>query len=184
METTFVIPILLLLAFGIVELGNAWDSKLKVETAARAGARVGSGLGADRLADYNLLESVKAGLSEVGLSNVEYVVVFNANAADGAVPAGCVGSPPTSQTGSCNVYTAEQLENLTEAQFTGTTDCDTSAPDHWWCPTSREDVQSAGADYVGVWIKARSPNLTQLFGSGFDVRSSAVMRIEPTGATP
>ena len=40
--------LLIVIAFGIVEFGNAWNRKLEVETAARSGARVGSSLGSDR----------------------------------------------------------------------------------------------------------------------------------------
>jgi hypothetical protein len=180
-EFVLVLPVLTIIVFGIIEFGAAWSNKLKVETAARAGARVASGLGPDRLADYSLLQSVKSVLTEFGLSNVDYVVVYNASDPDGAIPAGCSGSSPTSQTAQCNVYTGSQLETLTQDDFTGTTSCGSDAPDRWWCPTARQNVQHLGNDYVGVWIKAKSKTLTNLFGSPLGLQSSAVLRIEPKG---
>jgi len=179
-ELAVVLPLLLLIAFGVVEYGSAWNRKLQMETAARAGARVGSSLGNTRLADYGLLQGVKSAINDIGLSNVDYVVVFKSTATDGARPAGtCASSTPTSVSGSCNVYTGAQLQSLTQADFTGTVSCGTTAPDRYWCPLNRQNVQSIGADYIGVWIKARYVTITGLFKSPFFLTSAAIMRLEP-----
>lgn len=180
-ELAVVVPLLAVLLFGGIEFGHAWDSKLKVETAARAGARVGSSLGSERLADYNLLQSVRSALNDIGLENVDYVTVYKSSAVNGDVPASCSGDAPISVTGVCNVYTGEQLENLAEVDFGGTTSCAVNAPDAAWCPTSRQDIQHLGADYLGVWIKADAQTITNLFGSPLDIGTSAVSRIEPRG---
>jgi len=179
-ELAVVLPLLLLIAFGVVEYGSAWNRKLQMETAARAGARVGSSLGNTRLADYGLLQGVKSAINDIGLSNVDYVEVFKSTATDGSRPAGsCASSTPTSVTGSCNVYTGAQLQSLTQADFSGTVSCDNTAPDHYWCPLNRQNVQSIGADYIGVWIKARYVTITGLFKSPFFLTSAAIMRLEP-----
>ena len=178
-EFVVLLPLFIILVFGTIEFGAAWSTKLKVETAARAGARVGSGLGTTRLADWTLLQNVKSVLEKIGLSNVDYVVVYKATASDGSIPSGCSGSSPTSQTGSCNVYTGAQLSSLTQASFTGTTSCGTTAPDRFWCPTTRQKVMSQSPDYLGVWIKANSPTVTKIFASPLPLQSRAVMRLEP-----
>jgi len=178
-EMLLCVLMLVIILFGIVEFGTSWKNKLEVETAVRAGARVGSGLGKDRLADYSLLQSVKSALNKIGMSNVQYVVVYKSTSANGAVPAECTGSPPTSTTGKCNVYSGSMLSSLTQASFTGTTSCTGSSPDRFWCPVGRQNVQSAGADYLGVWVKADSTTLTSFFGSPLKLESRAVMRLEP-----
>jgi len=178
-ELLIVMGVLVVLVFGIIEFGNGWKNKLEVETAARAGARVGSSLGNDRLADYGLLQGTKSALANLGLSNVDYVVVYKSTTTNGQVPAACSGSTPTSQTNVCNVYTGSQLNTLTQASFTGTTSCTGSSPDRFWCPVTRKNVQSQGADYLGVWIKADSATLTAFFGSPLEIQSRAVMRLEP-----
>jgi Flp pilus assembly protein TadG len=180
-EFAILASLLAVLLAGIVEFGFTWHSKLEVETAARSGARVGSSMGTDRYADYALLQSVKAALTDIGSDNVEYVVVFNASAADGAIPSGCSGGAPSSQNGKCNVYSGAQLATLTQASFGGTSSCSTSSPDRFWCPTSRVGVQKT-ADYVGVWVKAKRDATTKMFGSKFTMTSKAIMRIEPSGA--
>jgi Flp pilus assembly protein TadG len=178
-EFVVVMPLLVLIAFGTIEFGAAWSNKLKVETAARAGARVGSNLGNARLADWGLLQSVRSAIQDIGMENVDYVVVYKASATNGAVPASCKTSPPTPQTGLCNVYTGQQLGSLTQSDFTGTVSCATTAPDRFWCPLSRQDVQHLNPDYIGVWIIAASPTVTDMFGSPLRLQASAVMRLEP-----
>ena len=176
-EFAVIAPVVMLLVFGIVEFGLAFSIKLNVETAARAGARVGSGLRDDRMADYNLLQSVKSALND-NLSSVQYVVVYKSTNATGAIPTGCSGATPTSQNGSCNVYTGAQLSSLTAGSFNGP-GCTAGQPDFAWCPTSRQAVQSVGNDYLGVLVMVKTSAVTQVFGSFFPVQANAVMQLEP-----
>jgi Flp pilus assembly protein TadG len=187
-EFAIILPVIAVLLCGLVEFGFAWQDKMTVESAVRAGARTGSSLGTQRLTDYSIIEGVKSALNDIGITNVQYVVVYKSSTVDGAVPAACSGSAPTSQSGICNVYTGAQLQTLTQASFTSTgtapnETCASSAPDRFWCPTSREDIQSAGTDFVGVWVKASHPTVTKFFGSSITMTASAVMRIEPNEGT-
>jgi Flp pilus assembly protein TadG len=182
-EFAIIVPVIAMLLCGLVEFGFAWQDKMTAESAVRAGARTGSSLGSERLADYSIIQGVKSALNDIGLGNVQYVVVYKSSTADGAVPAACSGSTPTSQSGLCNVYTGAQLSSLTQASFTGTTSCGGTAPDRYWCPTDREDVQSAGTDFIGVWVKASHPTVTKFFGNSITMTASAVMRIEPNEGT-
>ena len=50
-EFACVLPLIAVLAFGIIEFGMAWQDKLRVQTAVRAGARVGSTAGKLSTAD-------------------------------------------------------------------------------------------------------------------------------------
>ena len=181
-ELSVTAMLLIIIAFGIVEFGSAMNRKLEVETASRSGARVGSSLGSQRMADYGLLDATKSVLNDIGLSNVDYVVVYKSSTANGSRPAGCDGNTPTSQTNLCNVYTGSQIASLNQADFTSTgspATCGSTAPDRYWCPLNRQNVQSLGADYLGVWIKAKYTTITGIFHSPFSLTSSAVMRLEP-----
>jgi Flp pilus assembly protein TadG len=172
--------LLIAIAFGIIEFGNAWNRKLEVETAARSGARVGSSLGADRTADYGLLQATASVLNDIGLSNVNYVVVYKSTTADGKRQGGCANNPPVATTGLCNVYTGAQLQSLSSTSFTATCTGNTgSALDHFWCPTGRQSVQSLGADYLGVYVQANYQTATGIFKSPFYLSSAVVMRLEP-----
>jgi Flp pilus assembly protein TadG len=179
-ELAICATLLIVIAFGIVEFGNAWNRKLQVETAVRAGARVGSGLGHDRSADKGLLQATVSALNDFGVDNVNYVVVYKSTTADGKPQGNCASTPPASVAGSCNVYTGTQLANLASLDFTSACTGNTGlAVDKSWCPTGRQNVQSAGADYVGVRIDANYVTATGIFKSPFHINSRAVMRIEP-----
>ena len=179
-ELAICCTLLIVIAFGIVEFGNAWNRKLEVETAARAGARVGSGLGNDRTADKGLLQATASVLGDFGLQNVNYVVIYKSTTADGKRQGTCGNSPPVSSPGLCNVYTGAQLQNLNSLDFSSScTGNSGSAVDKNWCPTGRQNVQSAGADYLGVYVQANYVTVTGLFKSPFYLASRAVMRLEP-----
>ena len=179
-ELAICCTLLIVIAFGIVEFGNAWNRKLEVETAARAGARVGSGLGNDRTADKGLLQATASVLGDFGLTNVNYVVIYKSTTADGKRQGTCANSPPVASAGLCNVYTGAQLQNLNSLDFSSScTGNSGSAVDKSWCPTGRQNVQSAGADYLGVYVEAKYVTVTGLFKSPFSLASRAVMRLEP-----
>ena len=167
------LPVMLALVFGIIEFGLAWRDKITVETGARAGARTASNLGSNAQADYNALQTTISALSSIPNANIDLVVVFNANSS-GTVPATCAGG--TSVSGSCNVY-APSTFSLGSSSF----GCGSGAPDRYWCPTSRVVSQSAGTDYVGVYVKTHHTFITLMFGaSGPTIQSTAVLRLEPT----
>jgi hypothetical protein len=174
-EAAFVFPFLILIAMGILEFGAAWRDRLTVQTAVRTATRTGSSLGNDSQSDYNILQSLKSALGGLPQANIQQIVIYKANAADGAVPASCLTSG--SQSGVCNVYTSTDLD-ASPSSF----GCGASAKDSWWCPTSRIVNQSSasGPDYLAVFVRFERPYLTKLFGTGaITMRDSATFRLEP-----
>jgi Flp pilus assembly protein TadG len=179
-EMAICATLLIAITFGIIEFGNAWNRKLEVETAARSGARVGSSLASDRTADYGLLTATSSVLNDIGLTNVNYVVVYKSTTADGKRQSTCASNPPVATSGLCNVYTGAQLASLNASSFTATCTGNTgTALDHFWCPTGRQAVQSQGADYLGVYVQANYVTVTGVFHSPFYLSASAIMRLEP-----
>ena len=136
-EFAFVLPLLALFAFGAIELGLAWSGRLTVQTAVRAGVRVGSAPGTVATADQVLLLSTGAALNDLGLANVNYVVVFKSTTTDGAVPTACLTGTPHSVSGSCNAYTGAQLPQVVAGTSPGSWfGCGVGSLDLSWCPTS------------------------------------------------
>jgi hypothetical protein len=81
------------------------------------------------------------------------------------------------------VYTSTQLATMTSSNFSGTTGttCSGASWDVTWCPLSRSAQQSAGADYMGVYIVVNHPYVTRMFpGGGITIDDNAVMRLEPS----
>jgi hypothetical protein len=176
------VPVIALLAFGVIEFGIAWQDRLTVESAVRAGVRVGSTEGSASTADTGILMAVGAALNDVGLSNVNHVVVYKSGSTDGAVPAACLTPAPHSVSGSCNAYSGAQLQQVAggtaPASWFG---CGAGSLDASWCPASRQSIQALGSDYLGVWVSANHAMLTGFFGSAQTLTDRAVMRLEPQG---
>lgn len=173
-EAALIMPVLVLLAMGTIEFGMAWRDRLSVQNATRAGARAGASLSTDAQTDYNILQSVKAGLG-VKYTSATRIIVYKANTTDGAVPSACLTG--TSQSGVCNVYTTADL-SAASSSF----GCGAGAKDTSWCPTGRSaDLLSTnGPDYVGVYVKFDHGLITGSFGSGnLTISDNAVMRLEP-----
>jgi Flp pilus assembly protein TadG len=180
-EFVFIAPILALIVGGVLEFGLAWRDSMTVSNSIRAGARVGSNAGRERLADFTILKSVEAAMvGGIPTSRVERLIVYKASTANSAPPATCLAVTGSGGvTGTCNVYRASDLARPA-TDFTGTTSCGSTAPDRFWCPTSRQNSQALGADYLGVYIEVRYTWVTKLFpGNGLTIRDRAIMRLEP-----
>lgn len=179
-EFVLIAPVLVLIVAAIFEFGLAFRDSMTLSNALRSGARVGSNAGRERQADYTILKSVEAAMTEFPTARVERIIVYKASTSNSAPPAACLAvSGSGGVNGSCNVYQASDLARpLTD--FGGTTSCDSTAPDRYWCPVSRQNQQALGADYLGVWMQIRYEYVTNVFpGSGITIRDRAIMRLEP-----
>ena len=183
-EVAIIMPLLVLLVSGIIEFGMAWRDSLTVSSGTRSAARVVSNLGGNRLSDYEALLTLDAALQGLSTSNVAGVMIYDGSAADGSVPAACLGSggTPTSVSGLCNYYTASMLSSISLANFDGAsaTTCSSTSWDHFFCPTSRETRQNMGLQEVGVWVRVKRDWVTKMFpGQGLTVEHQTVMNVEP-----
>jgi Flp pilus assembly protein TadG len=172
-EFALVLPLLISIVFGIVEFGLFFRDYLTVANTTRTGARVGSAAGSSYDADYQILQAIKSAATALptGANAIEDISIFKSSASDGTVPAACKTASQTSQ---CNHYTKTDLSRpITEFG------CLASSPDKYWCPTTRSDSQSAGTDYVGVYLKMTHTFATSLFGPSKTITDTVVMRIEP-----
>ncbi len=178
-EFAFIAPVLALIVAGVLEFGLAWRDSMTVSNALRSGARVGSNAGRERAADYTILKSIEAAMAEIPTARIEKIIVYKADTTNSSPTTACQALTSGGVTGVCNVYTASDLDRPL-SDFTGGTTCDTTAPDRFWCPTSRQSQQALGADYLGVWMQVRYTYVTKIFpGSGLTIRDRAIMRLEP-----
>jgi hypothetical protein len=78
-EMAIVLPLLLLLVLGLMEIGLAFKSYLSVSSAARDGSRMAAVMGRDALADCETLKAVATVLEASGeLDALEYIDIFDA----------------------------------------------------------------------------------------------------------
>lgn len=179
-EFVLIAPVLVLITAAIFEYGLAFRDSMTLSNALRSGARVGSNAGRERQADYTILKSMEAAMTEVPDSKILRIIVYKASTTDSAPPASCLAvSGSGGVAGVCNVYTSADLARPL-SDYSGTTSCGTGAPDRYWCPTTRQNQQALGADYLGVWMEIRYTYVTRVLpGSGITIRDRAVMRLEP-----
>jgi Flp pilus assembly protein TadG len=181
-ETILMLPFLVLLMVGILEFGMAWRDSISVSAALRQSARTSASQGASGSSDYYALQSLNAGLAGIPSSAIKRIVVYNATTNAAPDPT-CLGmTAPSGQTGSraCNVYDASALL-LSSASFSSsaTGSCPASAVDRWFCPVTRNVVQSSGADAVGIYIELRHDFASRIFGAGLTIKDKFVVRLEP-----
>lgn len=174
-ELTIVVPLLLLLVLGLVELGLRTHSSQTIVGATRAAARVGSSAGDDRLADYVALQALAGGLRDYDASEIERIIIFDAGAADGSLPAGC---ETAAVAGECNHYDASDFTLAATAFTSSGSNCSFGSPDLQWCPLTRDADQYPSADWIGVevWINHSS---TAPFLGDTVLKERTIMRLEP-----
>jgi Flp pilus assembly protein TadG len=181
-EAVFVFPVLIVVMMGSLEFGMAWRDSVTVSTALRASARTIATQGNDGTADYYALQSLKAGLSGIPTAAIGRIVVYNASSFTAPDPLCLSMAAPGGQTGSraCNVYTAASL-SLASTSFssTATGSCPSTAVDRYFCPLTRDVVQSTVTDYVGIYIQVRHDFVTKLFGANLTITDKLIVQLEP-----
>lgn len=187
-EMALVIPVLMLIVAGMIEVGAAWRDKSTVVQASRQGARVASNLAdngeADRLALLAILAVLPSGGTGSGLSNSmtpTAVAIYDATPLTGLSASDAASCRAGTFSGAgCNYYDASKLTvaALIPANFDGTN----ADWDGAWEPTSERDRTITTGDLLAIHVRARRPVLTNMFPGTTEQRitSLTVMKLEPT----
>ena len=173
-ELVFVIPILMAIVLGMLEVGVAWRDSVTVSTASRNGARAIAQLATDDQADR---EALRAAIAVFGADadRIEFIIVYESDGS-GEVPSPCFSG----STSYCNRYTPVHLAELAIDARWG---CGTGTNDDSYCPTGR-DRRAQSADHVGVYVQFDRPMVTGIFGGGsYTLDEATVMRLEPSVTT-
>jgi hypothetical protein len=164
-EFALVMPIFMSLLMGVIEFGFLYNSVLTVQFAAREGASAAAQAGGVDGADCSILNAVEKALSPpIDKSRVEYVEIFQSNAAGDVVP------------GIVNRYIRQ-----------GTLDCPGTATqpytlvgDEGYPQVDRHDALVEGLDVIGVRIGYQYVGMTPIaFGRTWDLSDGATLRMEP-----
>jgi hypothetical protein len=165
-EVGIILPLLILLAIGLSEIGFLVVDYLTVTNAAREGARTGAAAadfnqgGVD--ADDLILESVEEAACNLRFGDLEQVLIYKADA---------LGDPIL---GSVNQYSPSgSLDCDSPSNSLG---CDNGCP---WAASGRDRVPP-GLDVLGVEVTFSHTSVTGLFPfPTVDWIETAVMQIEP-----
>ncbi|MEX2293942.1 MAG: TadE/TadG family type IV pilus assembly protein [Acidimicrobiales bacterium] len=181
-EFALVLPFLLLLGLGTVEMGMGWVAHDRVETAAAQGARVAAVSGNRVETDRDVLVTLQAALTAEALANLDRVVVFKSTDAAGAVPSGCIKAAADSSqvgvTGACNTYTGATARAASAVAMTGFGG-GPSDLDRYWKPAQRNATLAGPPDYVGVWVRTTHNAVTGGFFGDITLQKVTIFRIQP-----
>ncbi|GAA0971428.1 hypothetical protein ENKNEFLB_01386 [Nocardioides aquaticus] len=186
-EAALVIPILMLLVFGIIEMSLLLRDSLAVTSSVRAGGRVASALAGAGPAGVNeggdctapctpanapmlaqmAANAVQTSGSALPEDSVQELWVFRAN------PQGFPGAAGNDEW-TCTVNCVRFRWVPARDQF--------RYLDGAWASATINACVNSSPDTVGIYLRARHDFITGLFGAGLDVSDSAVFTFEPLPA--
>ncbi|MDZ7674705.1 MAG: TadE/TadG family type IV pilus assembly protein [Acidimicrobiales bacterium] len=180
-EAALVVPLLVLLAFGAIEAGFAYRDGNTLARATQAAARVDARVADGRLADYEALRTLDSALAAIDASSITKVIIFDATATGGDVPASCKtltpsDAGPIGQPGSCNVYSATQVRTDDPSKFSG--GCGGMKWDANWCPTNRIRTGD-DPDRVGMFVELSYDKAVKVLPGSIALTQTAVFQLEP-----
>jgi Flp pilus assembly protein TadG len=169
-EAALILPILLMLVFGIIEFGMLFRANTTVSQAARAGARTAVAL--PRVPGYQTFASNAVGgalSTTMGSDEITYLTIYKANKTTGLPADGGTYKTCTE----CYRFTWDK-PTKTWTQLSGPA----------WVHTAQKACGSeALTDYLGVYVEAKyswiTGFFTPFFGSTSTVGERTVMRLEP-----
>ena len=172
LETAIVLPMLLMLAIGVAEVGFLVIDQMAVANAAREGARVGAAAGPyeDSTgtidADDLILRSVERALCHLENGRAERVLIYASDANGGQVSSTQV-----------NEYVLPVATSLNCTSSGSTAFVCVTCP---WDPVTRDNTPPDLVD-IGVEVEYKHDPILGIFPftSVLDLSDRAVMRIEP-----
>ncbi|HEY4606569.1 MAG TPA: TadE family protein [Acidimicrobiia bacterium] len=161
-EVGLILPILVLLAIGLSEIGFLVVDYMTVSNAAREGARTGAAAANFPTADDLILEAVEEAACNLRFGDLQTVTIFKA---DGT------GQPIV---GSINEYSPGGALDCDSPS--NSLSCDNGCP---WVAANR-DREPPGLDVLGVEVTFSHTSVTGIFPfPTVDWSEAAVMQIEP-----
>ena len=153
-EAAIAIPLLLILIFGAVEAGMAWEAKSSSTAGLRTGLLRAASLADRPETDLRILQSVVGEIGPDNVNNINHVIIFDASGVD---PEATVASCAAAAAGGgladvCNTYDTADLNEVVLGNWTtgpggnfddgsnlsgSTYTCDITKVDSNWCAPGR-----------------------------------------------
>ena len=164
-ETAILIPVVILITFGLIEFSSAYQSSSVASAAARAGARVSSAEALLPTYATDAAASAATALHTVPSSEPVEMWVYKATAN---------GYPESGNFTNCTTHCIKYV------WVPGTRLFDTASPTGGGWPYTTQNACNQNAwDSVGVYVKLKHKFITQLFGASITLADHAVFRLEP-----
>ena len=164
-EFALILPILVLLTFGIVEFSSAYHDSSQTADAARAGGRVGSAQATSTGYATSVVNAVNAALSTMPKDAPKELWIYKANSK---------GYPGTgTDFSTCGSNCIKYTWNPSARAFNA------ANPQGGGWPASSHQVCHEPFDEIGVYVKVDHRFVTKMFGAGITLTDHSVFRFEP-----
>jgi len=164
-ETAILIPVILLVTFGMIEFSSAYQSSSVVTSAVRSGARAASAEALLPTFATDAAAAAATALHTVSSQEPQVMWVYRANAS---------GLPESGGFTSCTTNC------ISYPWVPSTRTFNTATPGGGGWPYSTQNACSSSLwDSVGVYVKLTHTFLTGLFGKTVTLADHAVFRLEP-----
>ncbi len=165
-ETAILIPVVIIITFGLIEFSSAYQSSSVASASARTAARTAS---AEALLPTYATDAAAAAataLKTVPNNEPVEMWIYRANTA---------GYPESGGFSACTTNCIKYN------WLPGSRTFDTAnATGGGWAYTTQNACNSTNWDSVGVYVKLNHRFLTKLFGATINLSDHAVFRLEPT----
>jgi hypothetical protein len=169
-EAAFVLPLLILLAFAVIEFGFTFKDLLTVTSATRAGARTATALSKRPNYQSDTADAVAGVLKNtMPTRGIQYLVVYKANPNTGRPADGASFEQ-------CNVCYRYKWAPKADG---GAGAWIRNGGNGWPAKDQNACGDAAHTDYLGVYVRARHDFITGLFGRTATLTDHTVMRLEP-----
>jgi len=164
-ETAILIPVVLMITFGLIEFSSAYQSSSVATAASRSAARVAS---AEALLPTYATDAALASATAL------HTIPSNEPVEMWVYRAQANGYPESGSFSSCTTHCIKY------AWLPATRTFDTANPaGGGWPANTQNACNSATWDSVGVYVKLNHKFLTKLFGANITLADHAVFRLEP-----
>jgi Flp pilus assembly protein TadG len=164
-ETAILIPVIIVITFGMIEFSSAYQSSSVASASARAAARTAS---AEALLPTYATDAAAAAATALKTVSADEPVemwIYRANAS---------GYPESGGFSACTTNCIKYTWQPSSRTF------NTASPSGGgWPSTSQNACNQANWDSVGVYVKLNHRFLTRLFGVSISLADHAVFRLEP-----
>jgi Flp pilus assembly protein TadG len=165
-EMAILLPVLILVVFGIIEWSAAYHDASVTADAARAGGRMASAESLNASYATNAASAVASTLQSVPVTAPVEMYVYKANSN------GYPGSATDFSTCSTNCI-SYQWQSSTKT-------FNTVSPGGSGWPAASQQVCTEPFDEVGIYVKINHSFITNMFGATMTLTDHAVFRLEPT----
>ena len=167
-ETAILIPIIIMITFGLIEFSMVYQSSSTGAAAARAAARTASAEA--KLPNYATDAAAAAATALKTIGSDEPVEMWVYKATTSAIP-----DRTATRVSACAPRTASSTPGIPRVKK-----FDTASPGGGgWPYTSQQACDVSSWDSVGVYVKLSHKYLTNLFGASITLTDHAVFRLEP-----